>query len=120
MSTDNTAARRRTALGLAAVVSSSAIACHRAADAPVTIDEANAAELEIGDVVPTPNAYVLGAVHRSAAGRVAALMSIPRVLEGVPDASGVGPRWLDLTPTLGDAPPPRLVPRAGGSELVAA
>jgi hypothetical protein len=153
MSTDNTPARRRTALGLAAVVSGSAIACHRAVDAPVgmeasavspgasegppsapavvaarchaldapvAIDDANAAELEIGDVVPTPNAYVLGAVHRSAAGRVAALMSIPRALEGVPDAAGVGPRWVDLAPTLGDAPPPRLVSRAGGSEIVAA
>jgi hypothetical protein len=88
----------------------------RTPDAPIAIDDANAVELEVGDVVPTPDAYTLGAVHRTAAGRVAAVMSLARPLDG----AGARPHWLDLGPTLGDAPPPRVVARAGGSELVAA
>lgn len=97
--------------------------CH-ASGAPIPIDGTDAAELELGDVVPTVDAYAVGAVHRTAAGRVAAVMRIPRrVVEGqAPDAAGQAARWVDLAPTLGDAPPPRLVARAGagGADLVAA
>jgi|HubBroStandDraft_6_1064221.scaffolds.fasta_scaffold250794_1 hypothetical protein len=150
---------RRTALGPAAVVIGSvlacAAACHRAGDAPVgleaavaapgdsegppqasavlaarcraldspvAIDEANATELELGDMVSTSDGYALGAVHRTAVGRVAAVMSIPRALDRAsrPEGSSDKPTWLDLAPTLGDAPPPRLVSRVGGSALVVA
>jgi len=93
-------------------------------DTSVAMDEARGADVEIGDAVPTANAYALGAVHRTAQGRVAAVMQISRALDtgSSPDASGEPARWLDLAPTLGDAPPPLLVPRPGspGADLVAA
>jgi len=97
--------------------------CH-ASGAPIPIDETDAGELELGDVVPTVDAYAVGGVHRTAAGRVAAVMRIPRrVVDGqASDAASQAARWVDLAPTLGDAPPPRLVARAGagGADLVAA
>jgi hypothetical protein len=94
----------------------------RALAEPIAIDEGNGVDVEVGDAVATPGAYALGAVHRTAAGRVAAVMSVSRALDAASrrDASIDNPRWLDLAPTLGDAPPPRLVVRAGMADLVAA
>ena len=67
-------------------------------------------DLEIGDALAYPGGIVIDIVHRSAAGRVAALAMLP------PDASSI--RVRDLGPTLGDAPPPRVAVR--GADLLAA
>lgn len=67
-------------------------------------------DLEIGDALPYPGGIAVDIVHRTAAGRVAALALLP------PDASSV--RVRDLGPTLGDAPPPRIALRGG--DLLAA
>lgn len=71
----------------------------------------NLTDLEIGDAVAYPGGYAVGLVHRMAAGRVAAVALLR------PDPIGLT-RVLDLAPTLGDAPPPRIGWRQG--ELVAA
>jgi hypothetical protein len=82
------------------------------ADKAFAIDEGGGTtDLEIGDAVPFSGGYAVGFVHRTAAGRVAAVALLG------PDA--VGPvRVVDLGATSGDAPPPRLAPRA--NELLAA
>jgi hypothetical protein len=66
-------------------------------------------DLEIGDAVVTPSGLAVGVVHRTAAGRVAAVALLPS------DARSV--RVRDLGPTLGDAPPPRVAVR--GSSVLA-
>ncbi len=91
----------------------------RPTETGVVLDDGRAADVEIGDAVATADGYAVGLVHRTSAGRVAALVSVSRPGSG-PDA-GYGrpaPRVLDLAPTIGDAPPPRLALR--GASLVAA
>jgi hypothetical protein len=68
-------------------------------------------ETEIGDAVPFPGGIAVGVVHRTASGRMAAVATIPTGLASL--------RLIDLRPTLGDAPPPRLAWR-GKDLLVAA
>jgi hypothetical protein len=67
--------------------------------------------LELGDAVDYAGGFAVGLVHRTAAGRTAAIALLHR------DPVALA-RVLDLGPTLGDAPPPRLGAREGG--LVAA
>jgi len=67
-------------------------------------------ELEVGDAVLFGDGYAVGMVHRTAAGRVAAVALLDK---GVTSA-----RVVDLGVTLGDATPPRLVRR--GQELLVA
>ena len=57
-------------------------------------------ELDVGDGLADADGYAVGIVHRSAAGRVAAVALLG---SGASEA-----RVVDLGPTLGDAPPPRL------------
>ena len=66
-------------------------------------------DLEIGDAVATPAGFAVDVVHRTAAGRVAAV--------AVLSAGAASMQLHDLGPTLGDAPPPRVAPR--GADLVA-
>jgi hypothetical protein len=68
-------------------------------------------DLELGDAQAIGDGWALGLVHRTAAGRVGAVAFVDK---GVTSAHVV-----DLGPTLGDAPPPRLAPR-GSDALVAA
>jgi hypothetical protein len=85
----------------------------------VVIDEGRAADVEIGDAVATAEGYAVGLVHRTSAGRVAAIASVSRPGSGVDAGSRhSAPRVIDLGPTIGDAPPPRLALR--GTNLVAA
>jgi hypothetical protein len=67
--------------------------------------------LELGDAVDYAGGFAVALVHRTAAGRTAAIALLHR------DPVALV-RVLDLGPTLGDAPPPRLGAREGG--LVAA
>jgi hypothetical protein len=67
-------------------------------------------DLELGDALPFADGYAIGMVHRTSAGRVGAVALVSK------DATAV--RVVDLGPTLGDAPPPRLASR--GSDLLAA
>jgi hypothetical protein len=67
-------------------------------------------DVEIGDAQPFPAGTAVAMVHRTAAGRVTALAMSP---PGLPRL-----RVVDLAPTLGDAPPPRLAWR--GKDLLAA
>jgi hypothetical protein len=68
-------------------------------------------DLEIGDAVAYPGGYAVGLVHRTSAGRVGAVALLARdPLKLV--------RTVDLGPTLGDAPPPRVAWRS--PDLVAA
>lgn len=81
-------------------------------DLAFALDEGRGlADLEIGDGVAYPGGFAVGLVRRAAAGRVAAVALLRR------DPVGLT-RVLDLGPTMGDAPPPRIGWRAG--ELVAA
>jgi hypothetical protein len=68
-------------------------------------------DTEIGDALPFPGGIAVGVVHRTASGRMAAIATIPTGLASL--------RLIDLRPTLGDAPPPRLAWR-GKDLLVAA
>jgi hypothetical protein len=68
-------------------------------------------DLEIGDAVAYPGGYAVGLVHRTSAGRVGAIA----LLAGDPLKLA---RTVDLGPTLGDAPPPRIGWRS--PDLVAA
>jgi hypothetical protein len=84
-------------------------------------------DLGIGDGVAHGDGYAVGLVHRTSAGRVAAV--------AVLGANAAGVRVVDLAPTPGDAPPPQLavcrdrlvaaafrlpaVPGGGGSAPVA-
>ncbi|HZU85589.1 MAG TPA: hypothetical protein VE987_21820 [Polyangiaceae bacterium] len=84
----------------------------RPADRPIVLDAAALEELEIGGAARDPGGgTVVAAAHRGASGRTAAV-----VLVGS-DASGAA-RVVDLGPTLGDAPLPRLF--SCGSRLLAA
>jgi len=66
--------------------------------------------LEIGDAIPDAAGAAVGIVRRTAAGRVAGVAVVP--------VDGGALRVVDLGPTLGDGPPPRLASRAG--DIVAA
>jgi hypothetical protein len=70
----------------------------------------SAADLEIGDAVPFDAGYAIGVVHRTAAGRTAALALV--------DADGARAQVVDLGVTPGDAPPTRAA-RWGGGVLAA-
>jgi hypothetical protein len=67
-------------------------------------------DLEVGDAVPSGEGYAVAIVHRTAAGRVAAVALV--------DKDVTSARIVDLGVTLGDANPPRLVRR--GKDLLAA
>ena len=83
----------------------------KATDVGFPLDDGRAMDdLEIGDALLYPGGVVVDFVHRTPAGRVAALALLP------PDGSSV--RVRDLGPTLGDAPPPRVAARGG--DLIAA
>lgn len=62
-------------------------------------------DMEIGDAVASGDGYAVGVVRRTPAGRMAAVATSATVV--------------DLWPTFGDAPPPRVAVR-GGHDLVAA
>ena len=64
---------------------------------------------EIGDAITTPGGFAVDVVHRTPAGRVAAVAVLP--------AGAASMQLRDLAPTLGDAPPPRVASR--GTDLVA-
>jgi hypothetical protein len=84
--------------------------CH-AEQGGYSIDDGGALdELAIGDAITHHDAQAVGVVRRVGSGRIAGVVMIPP--EG-----GIA-RVVDLGPTLGDAPPPRLVSRAG--DIVAA
>lgn len=68
-------------------------------------------EVEIGDIVAEDGGYAVSVIHRTSAGRTCAVVHVG------PGARGPV-RLVDLGPTLGDAPPPRLVRR--GARLLAA
>jgi hypothetical protein len=67
-------------------------------------------DLAIGDAIPHGDGEAVAVVRRTAAGRVAGVALVP--------GDGGTSRVVDLAPTLGDAPPPRLVSRV--KDLVAA
>ncbi|HEY1697557.1 MAG TPA: hypothetical protein VGG39_35590 [Polyangiaceae bacterium] len=67
-------------------------------------------DLELGDAVAVPDGYAVGLIHRTPAGRVGAVAFVGRAATTV--------QVVDLAPTLGDAPPPRLAVR--GADLLAA
>ena len=74
--------------------------CHPT-DRALQLDDGDALdELEIGDGVAHAGQYAIGLIHRSLAGRVAAVARM--------DEAAAGVRLVDLAPALGDAPPPRL------------
>ncbi len=84
----------------------------RRTDVAFALDDGHGlADLEIGDGLAYPGGYAVGLVRRTGAGRVAAVALLGR------DPIGLT-RVVDLGPTMGDAPPPRLGWRSG--ELVAA
>lgn len=76
---------------------------------PFDVD-GGSSDLDVGDVVPVGDAVAVALVRRVAGDRVAAVAFVQ------PDRDD-GVRLVDLGPTLGDAPPPRLAPRGG--EVVA-
>jgi hypothetical protein len=91
--------------------------CHPAMEG-IDVGARNQEDLEVGDVAALPDGHVaIGTVHRTASGRVAAVL---RSLG--PTDQPREPEWLDLAPTLGDAPPTKVVVHAGpaGTDLVAA
>jgi hypothetical protein len=67
-------------------------------------------ELEVGDAVLFGGGYAVGMVHRTPAGRMAAVALV--------DKDVTSARVVDLGVTLGDATAPRLIPR--GKELLVA
>jgi hypothetical protein len=87
--------------------------CRRTDKAFAIDDGRGLDDLEIGDAVSYPGGYAVGVVHDNAAGRVAAVALLDRDLKGGPNLKVV-----DLGPTLGDAPPPRIGWRS--PDLVAA
>ncbi len=70
-------------------------------------DDGGGADLELGDAILVGDAVAVALVHRSGGERVAALAFV-RPAEDAP------PRIIDLGPTLGDAPPPRIASRGTG------
>ncbi len=84
----------------------------RATDGGAAVFEAGGApELDLGDAVPFAGGVAIALLHRASGDRVAAIALLR------PDVDARA-RVIDLGPTLGDAPPPRLAVRSG--ELVAA
>lgn len=79
--------------------------------AGIGLESAAPGALEVGDGVPYDGGYALGLIRSTDAGRVAAVALVD--LAG----HGAARHVVDLGPTLGDAPPPRLAARAG--ELLA-
>jgi len=71
---------------------------------------ASPAELEFGDTVSFADGHAVAMIHRTAAGRVAAVALVDRDVTSA--------RVVDLGATLGDAPPPHVV-RRGNDLLVA-
>ncbi|MDP9148783.1 MAG: hypothetical protein M3O36_02405 [Myxococcota bacterium] len=86
--------------------------CRAAAMGGLSLDGASPATggIEFGDATAYPGGYAVSFIHQTLAGRVAAVALLP------PDAASA--RVVDLGPTLGDAPPPRLAWRT--NELLAA
>jgi hypothetical protein len=70
--------------------------------APVRIGDPSQDEFEIGDAVREPTGTAVGVIHRTAAGRTAAIAWIAQDTRG-------SANLFDLGPTLGDGPPPRLM-----------
>jgi hypothetical protein len=83
--------------------------CRRTDAAFVLDDGQGLGDLEVGDGIAYPGGYAVGIAHRTGAGRVAAIALLHREPTGLT-------RILDLGPTTGDAPPPRIGWRGG--ELV--
>ncbi len=99
--------------------------CHPTSVAIALDDGHGVDELEIGDAVSYPGGYAVGLVRRTPAGRTAAVALLNRDLEGLEKGTPPAPparardlTLVDLGPTLGDAPPPRVGWRA--PDLVAA
>ena len=61
---------------------------------------------EVGDAVGYEHGYAVGFIHRTPAGHTASVLLV--------DAAGTHVDVADLGPTLGDAPPSRTAPWAGG------
>ena len=81
----------------------------RRTDAAFALDDGQGlADLEVGDGIAYPGGYAVGIAHRTGAGRVAAIALLRREPIGLT-------RILDLGPTMGDAPPPRIGWRGGAS-----
>jgi hypothetical protein len=79
----------------------------RRTDAGFALDDGQGlADLEVGDGIVYPGGYAVGIAHRTGAGRVAAIALLHREPTGLT-------RILDLGPTMGDAPPPRIGWRGG-------
>ncbi len=84
--------------------------CHPEQAAYSIDDGGEPDELSIGDAISNRDGEAVGIVRRMASGRLSGVVLIPR--------EGGAARVVDLGPTLGDAPPPRLASRA--SDIVAA
>lgn len=80
----------------------------RATDGAAVIPGAE--DLELGDAVAFAEGYAVALARRTPAGRLAGVALVPRDLGAA--------RVVDLGPTLGDAPPPRVAVR--GNDLLAA
>jgi hypothetical protein len=90
--------------------------CHPT-DVVMALDDGHAAgDLEFGDALSYPGGYAVGIVRPTPAGRSASVALLGRDLTSTQE--GRRPRIVDLGPTLGDAPPPRIGWRP--PELVAA
>ncbi|HEY3819763.1 MAG TPA: hypothetical protein VGL81_21495 [Polyangiaceae bacterium] len=83
--------------------------CHAAGGGAAV---ASPEDLEVGDAVLFGEGYAVGLVHRTAAGRMAAVALVDRNVTSA--------RVVELGVTLGDASPPRIVARGNGKELLAA
>lgn len=84
----------------------------RATDGGASVFDGGAVDLDLGDAIPFADGVAIALAHRTSGDRVAAIALLH------PDALARPARVIDLGPTLGDAPPPRLAVRSG--ELVAA
>ena len=88
----------------------------RAADPAIALDADGApSDLELGDAIEAPAGYAVSLLHRTPRGLEAAvgLVSAGADVHGVKSLSAL----VDLGPTLGDAPPPRLL--LAGGDLIA-
>lgn len=89
--------------------------CRPADSAMALGPDGAAADLELGDAIEAPPGYAVSLLHRTARGLEAAV--------GLLSGGAGGPKGpaavIDLGPTLGDAPPPRML-LAGGDLLAAA
>jgi hypothetical protein len=66
----------------------------------------DADDVEVGDATPYAGGYAVGLVHRTQAGRTAAVALV--------DSGAARAELVDLAATLGDAPPPRIAPWGAG------